>query len=225
MEYSDRSGPLSRGLLVLRYSGTSSSGSSLPGGAETLPCSPTSSTVSGRPYERTQMRLLTSGTSMFGMAPRLPQSTVCPSSTTTARNLSLNSLVEEFLPADRARARTRTRRASSRGCHSRVDELRWLILNANFITRLFWAEELGIGASTAIVDDGFTLSVGRRSRRVPFAQLTMIPRRSADGFIILVQNLCAEIIIHVSEHRPEKGSARVPRTRSMLCFLRRVSRR
>ena len=46
---------------------------------------------------RTQMRLLTSGTSMFvnapserthGMAPRLPQSTVCPSSTTVARNLS-----------------------------------------------------------------------------------------------------------------------------------------
>ena len=42
---------------------------------------------------------------IHGMAPRLAQSTLCPSSTTTARNLSPNILVEEVLPADTASAR------------------------------------------------------------------------------------------------------------------------
>ena len=45
----------------------------------------------------------------------------------------------------------------------------------------------------------------------------MIPRRRADGFIILVQNLCAEITIHVSEHRPEKGP-QVSHTRAV-CYV------
>ena len=52
--------------------------------------------------------------------------------------------VEEVLLADRARARHRARRASSQEYHSRIGhDLRWLIMNANFITCLFRAEKLG----------------------------------------------------------------------------------
>ena len=83
------------------------------------------------------------------------QTTLCPSSNTTARNIH-HGFVEEVLPADRTKKGARARRPFCHECHSYSGhELRWLPQNSYFIRHFFQVERLGLRTQVLSVDQRF----------------------------------------------------------------------